>query len=266
MHSIRTRTRAKFAALLTGEGLEIGALNDPLPLPRAARVLYSDWLPPEQLRAGSRVPDILSDSESFPSVADGAFDFVVANHVLEHLTDPIAALIEWHRILRRGGLLMLALPDKRFTFDAHRERTSLEHLLADHESSEPPGVRNRAHLEDWATHVEGLRPGTDERARWLDSQLRSGYSVHNHVWTPADILALIEWMNHSENARWNLERFSDTSPLTNEFILLLSAHAQSPRPLTSVLARLTFTDPLFSALAFAKRFVRGSDRRRFSPS
>lgn len=251
--------------MLEGDGLEIGALNDPLPIPRAGRVLYSDWLPPERLLPGSRVPDILSDSESFPSVANDTFDFVVANHVLEHLTDPIRALIEWHRILRPGGLLMLALPDKRFTFDAHRRRTSLDHLVADHRSSEPPGIRNRDHLEEWATHVERLPPGSSERTIWIEEQLRSGYSVHNHVWIPTDILELIEWLNRNASTRWNLRRFANTSPLTNEFILLLQAHAEAPRPLGLLRARLALSDLLLSALAAGKRLLRGSDRRRFSP-
>lgn len=265
MHAIRTRTRAKFAALLEGDGLEIGALNDPLPIPRATGVLYSDWLPPEQLLPGSRVPDILSDSESFPSVADHTFDFVVANHVLEHLTDPIGALIEWHRILRIGGLLMLTLPDKRFTFDAHRRRTPLSHLVADHQSREPPELRNRDHLEDWATHVESLPHGSSERATWIEAQLRSGYSVHNHVWIPTDIVELVEWLNRTSTTRWNLLRFANTSPLTNEFILMLEAHAKTPRRLGRLRTRLALSDLPLSALAAGKRLLRGSDRRRFSP-
>ena len=77
----RARTRASFARLLHGEGLEIGALSDPLPIPHATRIVYSDWLPAdaiERMYPGSRTPDILSDSESFPMVPDGSFDFVVA--------------------------------------------------------------------------------------------------------------------------------------------------------------------------------------------
>jgi ubiquinone/menaquinone biosynthesis C-methylase UbiE len=37
--------------------------------------------------------------------ADGSFDVVHAHQVLQHLTDPVAALIEMRRVCRPGGLI-----------------------------------------------------------------------------------------------------------------------------------------------------------------
>lgn len=42
--------------------------------------------------------------------ADGAFDIVIANHVLEHVADDRAALLEIRRVLRPGGLAILQTP------------------------------------------------------------------------------------------------------------------------------------------------------------
>ena len=39
------------------------------------------------------------------------FDVVVMHHVIEHLEDPIATLLEAYRILRRGGVLLLGTAD-----------------------------------------------------------------------------------------------------------------------------------------------------------
>jgi predicted SAM-dependent methyltransferase len=42
--------------------------------------------------------------------ADQSFDIVIANHVLEHVADSLAALREIRRVLRQGGLAILQTP------------------------------------------------------------------------------------------------------------------------------------------------------------
>lgn len=53
---------------------------------------------------------------------------------MEHIANPIKALKEWCRVLKSEGLLVLVLPDKRFTFDKNREYTLFSHLLNDYHS------------------------------------------------------------------------------------------------------------------------------------
>lgn len=43
-------------------------------------------------------------------VADGSFDFVMANHVIEHVPDHVRALAEIRRVLRSGGFAILQVP------------------------------------------------------------------------------------------------------------------------------------------------------------
>lgn len=224
------RRRQRFTQLLRGRGLEIGALQNPTSLPASSEVIYSDILTIDQLEKiypGSKHPNIISDSESFPTVADDSFDFVVANHVIEHVSRPIRALAEWHRILRPGGLLLMAVPDKRFTFDAQRERTSLEHLVADFYSDLPADELNKCHLLEWACHVEHLVPGTRDYAHWISDQLERGYSVHNHVWVVQDLFETLTWMARHTHARFALEQWSNSSPLRGDFVLLLRVHKGS---------------------------------------
>lgn len=61
----------------------------------------------------------------------GAYDFVLSSHMLEHSSNPILALSEWRRLLKADGLLVLLLPDKRYTFDHKRPVTPLAHLIDD---------------------------------------------------------------------------------------------------------------------------------------
>jgi hypothetical protein len=53
------------------------------------------------------------------------------------------ALRVWYEALARGGVLLLKIPDKRYTFDSRRSRTPLSHLLVEHE---------HADLFDWRSH------------------------------------------------------------------------------------------------------------------
>jgi SAM-dependent methyltransferase len=129
-------------ALLSGEGIEIGALHEPAPLPGAQRVTYVDALSREdaialfpEIDAGAVVtPTVVVnlDAAGLGPFAPASQDFVVACHVLEHLANPIGAIAEIFRVLRPGGRAALAVPDKRFTFDRTRALTPFEHLWRDY--------------------------------------------------------------------------------------------------------------------------------------
>ncbi len=262
--------RARYARLLCGRGLEIGALRNPFELGDGVEVVYSDILPPEEIDRhypGGVHPDILSDSESFPTVEDDTFDFLIANHVLEHLTDPIRALTEWHRILRDGGLAMVALPDKRYTFDVNRRRTPLSHLVADSHNTLDPRLKNFEHLVDWATHVERFAPGSPEWKNWIEDRFENGFAVHNHVWVLQDILHLLLYLYSRNVAPFALARCDNTALFGNEFIVLLRAR-KNPSALrrASDLSRLLTStgfawlqNPLQIAQAAGKRLLK---RRR----
>jgi SAM-dependent methyltransferase len=181
------RYRALAAAMaLNGEGIEVGPLNEPLRLPPWARARYVDRLPLAELRAhypeldGTPLvdPDILDDGETLGSIGDGSVDFVVANHFLEHCQSPITALATFCRVVRPGGTVYLAIPDKRFTFDETRPITPFEHVARDHE--EGPEWSRRAHYEEVVRVTEKLR-GAEAEAR-LESFLSRAYSIHFHVW------------------------------------------------------------------------------------
>lgn len=47
-------------------------------------------------------------------VGSASVNAVVAQHVIEHFAEPGAALREWRRVLRPGGLCVLSTPNRRF--------------------------------------------------------------------------------------------------------------------------------------------------------
>jgi SAM-dependent methyltransferase len=55
--------------------------------------------------------------DAFAHHQHGSFDAIVASHVLEHLPNPVLFLRSCEVLLKRGGKVLLALPDKRRCFD-----------------------------------------------------------------------------------------------------------------------------------------------------
>jgi SAM-dependent methyltransferase len=189
--SDRKTIRADVALrFLKGHGIEIGALDFPLRLPHGARVRYVDHLDEAELREVHErtlgegrplvVPDVVDDGARLGSFTDASLDFVVANHMLEHVEDPISALEHQLRVLKPGGVLYLTLPDARESFDAPRARTTPEHLLRDHR--EGPHVSRREHYEECARYIEGHRGEIlTERVSEMEAE---ELHPHFHVWEP----------------------------------------------------------------------------------
>jgi predicted SAM-dependent methyltransferase len=179
---------------LRGDGIEIGALYSPLRVPPGARVRYVDHASGDELRRiypehdWVQVPDVVDEGERLAKFGDESLDFVIANHMLEHVEDPIEALGHFLRVLRPGGVLFLTLPDPRRTFDGRRERTTVEHLLRDHR--EGPQVSRREHQLEWARVVEAIGD-EDDVAQRVDEYEREGSRHHFHVWEVESFLAFV---------------------------------------------------------------------------
>src|SRR6266851_166554 len=95
---------------LRGRGVEFGAMNAPLEVAEGVAVQYADRVTADQLRitfpAASHIrgPDIISDLESMAGIDDNSQNFVIANHVLEHVQNPIRAIASMARVLRNDGV------------------------------------------------------------------------------------------------------------------------------------------------------------------
>jgi len=61
------------------------------------------------------------DATFLEGLDDEAFDTVYSSHCLEELPDPVTALRNWWRVLRKGGHLILYLPHR----DLYEKRTKL---------------------------------------------------------------------------------------------------------------------------------------------
>ncbi|KAH8061443.1 methyltransferase domain-containing protein [Aureococcus anophagefferens] len=115
---------------IRGVGVEIGAKHTPLPVDRRGnRVIYVDHKDDAGLAAQfGAAPagrerlhvDVVDDGAALRKFANSSLDFVIANHVLEHLPCALCALAAWARVLKPGGIIFAAIPSMRHTFDKDR--------------------------------------------------------------------------------------------------------------------------------------------------
>lgn len=56
--------------------------------------------------------DICASGDYLYMFNDGELDFVIARHNLEHYIDVVKTLREWKRVLKKGGVMAIILPDE----------------------------------------------------------------------------------------------------------------------------------------------------------
>lgn len=76
----------------------------------------------------------ISEATDLSKIPDDKYDFILSCHSLEHTANPLKALKEWNRVVRKDGYIILVLPDKNFTFDELRPVTKFKHLQEDFEN------------------------------------------------------------------------------------------------------------------------------------
>ncbi|MFZ4632088.1 MAG: methyltransferase domain-containing protein [Patescibacteria group bacterium] len=179
---------------IAGQGVEIGALHNPLDVSLGVKVKYVDRLSVGDLR--KQYPelnnlklvsvDIICDGEKLEKIPDDSQDFVIANHFLEHCEDPIKAIKNMLRVINSGGFVYLAIPNKEHSFDIDRPVTTFNHLERDY--ARGPLSSRKKHFEEWVKLVNKTQ-GRDEIEQAVNSLMKNQYSIHFHVWDTNELLS-----------------------------------------------------------------------------
>ena len=168
---------------INGKGLEIGPSYNPIvPKHEGLNVEVLDYTSADALRAhyandpnvdidNIEEVDFISDGRSIEKVVGNpsSYDFIIASHVIEHVTDLVGFLQGAEALLKPTGSLLLAVPDKRRCFDINRPITTVGEVLD-------------AHLAKRVRHTPG---------KAFDHIFYSASRAGAPVWTPetsADII------------------------------------------------------------------------------
>lgn len=135
--------RAFIAKDLQGQGLECGpgTAASCYPIPLSASIRYLDRFDNDagcNQDFSGEFPkiDYKTTINEMEGVEDNSLDFIVHCHVIEHSRNPLAALKKAYEKLKPGGKLIMAVPDKRRTFDQPRALTKVKHIIEDYELGE----------------------------------------------------------------------------------------------------------------------------------
>ena len=178
------------------KGIEIGAHVNPLP---NIKPVYVDIF--EEFAGQKCLVDVLADSRDLP-FEDSSLEYVANSHVLEHIADPIGALVEWVRVLKGGGIIYMVVPDKRFTWERERPAVPVEHLLDDFKRH--TSQSDRTHIDEFIGSLvwEEFKPGgtEDEREdyrRRLHEAVDQGLdiNIHFHAFLPDTGREIIKAVN-----------------------------------------------------------------------
>jgi SAM-dependent methyltransferase len=222
---------------LKGKGVEIGALHKPLKVDTTkASVVYVDYKSLEENR--ERYPelenetivetDIIDDGFILSTVADESFDFLVANHALEHSPDPLGTLGVWLGKIKAGGLLYMAVPIADKCYDKGREITSLDHFYEDQEDFRSINKKKilrktRMHILDFISIsgnnirvMNNLGPVTEEEKLRLTDKLTM--RLQENMKSATDYAALIDSHVTGVNRKYDIHYHTFT-PTTYEQML-----------------------------------------------
>ena len=245
--SRRAKSRRRFLTAKLGPRdlsvLEIGALDNPTFLANETGVRFADFFSRQESVERHRdaanhtwdriveVDYILRDTTLRDAVTEPP-DLVIANHVIEHIPDPIGWFDDLRAIVAEDARIFLSVPDRRYTFDYFRGPTDAVDWLRAHDEklAMPSYYQILRHLFFWTNLREadawsGNVPQTYDRYSLEDAMARAGRlaesytDVHCSVFTSASFATLLRDL--ASLLPWRIESLADPLDGENEFRLIL---------------------------------------------
>ena len=199
--------------LYKSKGLEIGPLDKPIISKQMGPVFYVDHANQQELIAKYRNDpntnideivhvDFVQNTGSLKdALGDQKFDYIIASHVAEHVPDLVSWLQDLNSSLNEDGVIRLAIPDKRYTFDFLRQLSDISDVLAAHiekrKVSHPQRIidfhlnyRIVNQIEAWDNQIDidklrkSANPSFKDVIKFSEEALAGTYhDVHNWVFT-----------------------------------------------------------------------------------
>lgn len=186
-------------------GLEIGGLSDMfsrigiLPIyPLAKSVDNCNIVKPKyRLFYLVRGTDYMKDGIDLSFLGNKQYDFVLSSHTIEHIANPLKALVEWKGKLKLGGALIVICPHRDYTLDHNRPITPFAHIYEDWENYTQES--DTTHFAEIAELTDCI--GSKQEAQSTAKAIRLGLEhnvtervLHHHTFIPESLVDMFEWV------------------------------------------------------------------------
>lgn len=129
---------------------------------------------------------IINDSVDIYLVKNEEYDFCFSSHCLEHIANPLKAVSEWLRVIKKGGHIIMILPEKSVCFDHKRKYSNFSTLLSQYQKN--VGEDDLSTLpEILANHDLAMDPPAGDLGRFTKRSLDNfnNRCLHHYVYNPA---------------------------------------------------------------------------------
>lgn len=136
----------------------------------------------------------IKDAVDLSGIESEKYDFVLSCHSIEHIANPIKAILEWKRVLKENGWLLMIVPHKDRTFDRKRPITKIEHIIDDYKKGvdEDDETHFRDAIEN---HDFSIDPGISGNAEFAERTRnnKENRCLHHHVFNTKLVIDLIDF-------------------------------------------------------------------------
>ena len=138
---------------------------------------------------------IIGDASDLRKISGASYDMLINSHVIEHIANPLKALVNWKRVIKENGYLLMVVPHKDGTYDHKRPVTTMEHIIADyttniqeddtthfHEIIELHDLDLDTTVKDYDDHVKRTNDNFNKRI------------VHHHVFDTNLVVKMVDYV------------------------------------------------------------------------
>lgn len=230
--------------LSTSNILEIGALDSPTLSPDNYSIKFLDFASAEELSSKNEGHpryaierlvnvDYICPSLNYTEFVHEKFDIIIANHVIEHVSNTISWINELSKLLKDKGILFLSVPDKRYTFDIARNTTTFIDLVRSYneKTTKPTFYQILDHIYFYkkikvqdifnGDYLEKLKANRFTPREAFDTALRLSKldyaDVHCHVYTNTSFLETFSILEQLKLINLKLSEVTEPVKYSNEF-------------------------------------------------